>query len=46
MITALGTGTGGTGDYTISTSQTVASRTMYALNFTQIPSSDGAFLWG
>lgn len=43
MITALGTGTGGIGDYTISTSQTVASRTMYALNFTQIPSSDGAF---
>ena len=46
MITALGTGTGGTGNYTVSTSQTVASETMYALNFTQIPSSDGAFSGG
>jgi len=46
MITALGTGTGGVGNYTISTSQTVASETMYALNFTQIPASDGAFSGG
>ena len=43
MITALGTGTGGTGTYTISTSQTVASETLYALNFAIMPSSDGAF---
>ena len=43
MITAFGTGSGGTGTYTISTSQTVVSTTLYALNFTQIPSSDGAF---
>lgn len=46
MITALGTGTGGAGTYTVSTSQTIASITMYALNFTQIPSSDGAFSGG
>ena len=46
MITALGTGTGGAGTYTVSTSQTVASETLYALNFTQIPSSDGAFSGG
>ena len=46
MITALGTGTGGTGTYTVSTSQTIASMTIYALNFTQIPSSDGAFTGG
>ena len=46
MITALGTGTGGTGTYTVSTSQVIASETMYALNFTQIPSTDGAFSGG
>ena len=43
VITALGTGTGGVGTYTVSVSQTVASETMYALNFSVIPSSDGAF---
>lgn len=46
IITALGTGTGGTGTYTVSNSQTVASRTLYALSFAQIPSSDGAFTGG
>jgi len=46
MITALGTGVGNTGTYTVSTNQTVASETMYALNFTQIPSTDGAFSGG
>ena len=46
MITALGTGSGGAGTYTVSASQTVTSRTLYALNFTQIPSSDGAFSGG
>lgn len=46
MITALVSGTGGIGTYTISTSQTVGSTTLYALNFTQIPSSDGAFSGG
>jgi hypothetical protein len=43
VITALGTGTGNTGTYTVSNSQTVGSETMYALNFSVIPSSDGAF---
>jgi len=43
MITALGTGTGGAGTYTVSTSQTVTSRTLYGLNFAIMPSTDGAF---
>jgi hypothetical protein len=46
IITALGTGTGGAGTYTISTSQTVSSTTLYGLNFSQLPSSDGAFTGG
>lgn len=43
IITALGTGTGGTGTYTVNRSQTVGSSTLYALNWTVIPSTDGAF---
>ena len=43
IITALGTGSGGAGTYTVSTSQTVSSTTLYALNFSQLPSTDGAF---
>jgi hypothetical protein len=43
IITAFGTGTGGTGTYTISTSQTVSSRTMYGLNWAILPTTDGAF---
>jgi len=46
IITALGTGSGGTGTYTVSTSQTVASTTLYGLNFSQMPTSDGAFTGG
>ena len=46
IITALGTGTGGIGTYTINNSQTVSSETMYGLNFTVIPSTDGAFTGG
>ena len=46
IITALGTGSGGTGTYTINNSQTVASETMYALNWTVLPASDGAFTGG
>ena len=38
-----GTGTGGTGNYVINNSQTVASRTMYALGFSVMPTTDGAF---
>lgn len=43
IINAFGTGTGGTGTYTVSTAQYVASVTMYLLNFTQLPTTDGAF---
>ena len=46
MITTLGTGSGGTGTYTVSNSQNISSETMYALNFTQIPTTDGAFSGG
>jgi hypothetical protein len=46
IITALGTGSGGAGTYTVSTSQTVSSTTLYALNFSQLPGSDGAFTGG
>ena len=41
-----GTGTGNTGNYVINNSQTVSSETMYLLNFSVIPSSDGAFSGG
>jgi len=43
IITALGTGSGGVGTYTISSSGFIASETMYALNFSVLPSTDGAF---
>jgi hypothetical protein len=43
IITALGTGSGGTGTYTVSSSGFISSETMYALNFSVLPSSDGAF---
>jgi hypothetical protein len=46
IITALGSGSGGNGTYTVNNSQTVASETMYALNWTVLPSSDGAFTGG
>ena len=46
IITALGTGTGGTGTYTINYSLTVSSETIYAQQFTVLPYSDGAFAGG
>jgi len=46
MITAFGTGSGGVGTYTVSNSQQISSESMYALNFTQIPNTDGAFSGG
>lgn len=46
VITALGTGTGGTGTYILSSSAYVASETMYGLNFSVLPSTDGAFSGG
>ena len=41
-----GTGTGSTGNYVINNSQTIGSETMYALNWSVLPSSDGAFAGG
>jgi hypothetical protein len=46
LTLTFGTGTGNTGTYTVSGSQTVSSETMYALNFSNLPSSDGAFTGG
>jgi hypothetical protein len=46
IITAFGTGSGGAGTYTVSASQTVSSTTIYALNWTVLPSTDGAFEGG
>jgi hypothetical protein len=46
LTLTFGTGSGTTGTYPISASQTVTSRTMYALNFTTLPSTDGAFSGG
>jgi hypothetical protein len=43
LTLTFGTGTGNTGSYVLSGSQTVTSRTMYALNFSVLPSTDGAF---
>jgi hypothetical protein len=50
-ITALGTGTGGTGTYTVSASQTVASRAMTGYTYanipvTQVTSLAGTTGWG
>ena len=47
IITALGTGTGGTGTYILSGgSLTVSSETIYAEQFTTLPTTDGAFTGG
>ena len=46
VVTGYGTGTGGTGTYTVSASQTISSITMYGLNWTVLPSNDGAFVGG
>jgi hypothetical protein len=43
LTLTFGTGTGGTGSYVVAPSQTVASETLYALNFSVLPSTDGAF---
>lgn len=43
LTLTFGTGTGSTGNYVINNSQTVTSRTLYALNFSELPSTDGAF---
>jgi hypothetical protein len=46
IITAFGSGTGGVGTYTVSASQTVASTTIFAINWTVLPATDGAFQGG
>jgi len=46
LTLTFGTGTGGTGSYVVNGSQTVSSETMYALNFSILPNSDGAFSGG
>jgi hypothetical protein len=46
IITAFGSGSGGAGTYTVSASQSVSSTTIYALNWTVLPSTDGAFEGG
>jgi hypothetical protein len=46
IITAFVSGSGGAGTYTVSASQTVSSTTIYALNWTVLPSTDGAFEGG
>lgn len=43
VITALLTGAGGAGTYTISSSAFIGSETMYGINFSVLPSTDGAF---
>jgi hypothetical protein len=43
LTLTFGSGTGNTGSYVLSGSQTVTSRTMYALNFSVLPTTDGAF---
>ena len=43
LTLTFGTGTGNTGTYVVSFSQTVSSTTIYALNFSVLPSNDGAF---
>jgi len=47
VITALGTGSGGVGTYILNpVAQTVSSRTIYAHQFTVLPTTDGAFTGG
>ena len=46
IITAFGTGTGGLGTYNLNYTQAVSSETMYALNWTILPATDGAFSGG
>jgi hypothetical protein len=43
LTLTFGTGNGGAGTYVVSASQTVSSTTLYALNFSVMPSNDGAF---
>jgi hypothetical protein len=46
LTLSFGTGTGGIGNYVVNNTQTVSSTTIYGLNFTVLPSTDGAFEGG
>ena len=46
IVTAILTGSGGIGTYTVNVSQTVGSETMYAIAFSVLPNTDGAFSGG
>ena len=46
IITSFGTGTGGVGTYNLNYTQSISSETMYALNWTILPTTDGAFSGG
>jgi hypothetical protein len=46
IIKALGTGTGGAGTYDVEPSQTASSTTVYAIAWTVLPTTDGAFEGG
>ena len=43
LTLTFGTGSGNTGNYVVNGTQTVTSTTMYGLNFSVLPTSDGAF---
>jgi len=43
VVTAIGTPSGGINYYTLSTNTTVGAGTLYVLDFTVLPASDGAF---
>jgi hypothetical protein len=43
LTLTFGTGNGGAGTYVVSTTQTVSSTTVYALNFSVLPTNDGPF---
>ena len=46
IINAIATPSGGNNNYTLSSNTAVSSETMYALDFTVLPSNDGAFSGG
>ena len=43
LTLTFGTGTGGVGNYLVNNTQTVSSTTLYFINFSVLPSTDGAF---
>ena len=43
LTLTFGSGAGGTGNYVLNNTQAVSSETLYALNFSVLPTTDGAF---